>query len=242
MRIVTDAATADELIELCAYGEAAWQAAAYGWLGTTWTFSDDIAWGQHVPHPFLLGAVTLGRAPALPARLTGTIRDSWGALSSRLGRTHRAQSADPWMVRSAGPSAVAEVAGLTIEPAADAEVFEQVAFVAASGEPPGQAGELHPRGSENTPGLRLLVAQLDGHPVGSALALIHDRGLLVSAVAVVDAHRGRGIGAALTSAAINCAADQPATLSSSRAGLGLYRRLGFETVGSPLDWKPIDPG
>ena len=238
---MTDAAAADELIELCAYGEAAWQAAAYGWLGATWTFSDDIAWGQHVPHRFLLGAVTLGQDPALPDRLTGTIRDSWGALSSRLGQTHRAEPADPWMVRPAGPSMPPQVPGLTIEPAADAEMFEQVAFIAAGGEPPGQPGELHPRGSERTPGLHLLVAQLDGQLVGSALALIHARGLLVSAVAVVAAHRGRGIGASLTSAAINCAAGRPATLSSSSAGMGMYRRLGFEIVGSPLDWKPIDP-
>jgi hypothetical protein len=40
----------------------------------------------------------------------------------------------------------------------------------------------------------------------------------------------------------DCASDGPATLSGTDAGTGLYRRLGFEVVGNPLDWKPIDRG
>lgn len=239
-RLVTGAG-ADELIKLCARGEAAWQAVAYASLGAVWRFADGIAWGRHVPDRFLLGAITLRPVPALPHRLIGTVRDSWGALGSQLAATRRAAPADPWMLRTASPCvAPPAISGLRIQRAGDAELFERSAFIAASGTPPDRPGKLHPRGSENTPGLHLLPAQLDDQPVGTALALVHDRGLFISAVAVIETHRGKGIGTSLTAAAINCAPDRPATLSASRAGLGIYRQLGFELVASPLDWKQAD--
>jgi GNAT superfamily N-acetyltransferase len=144
------------------------------------------------------------------------------------------------MLRPPGPCTVPAAAGLTIQRAGDAHLFERIAFLAASGTPPDRPGELHPRGSEQTPGLHLLLAYLDDQPIGSALALAHDRGLFISAVAVIAAHRGKGIGRSLTAAAINCARDRPATLSASKAGLGIYRQLGFELVATPLDWKPTD--
>ena len=239
-RLMSGAGHADEPIELCARGEAAWQAVAYATLGAAWTYAEGIAWGRHVPHRLLLGAITLHPLPALPEPLAGTVRDSWGALGPQLGAARRAERADPWMLRAAGACAAPAVPGLTIQRAGDAELFERIAFLAASGTPPERPGELHPHGSENTPGLHLLLASLDDQPVGSALALIHDRGLFISAVAVLAAHRGKGIGTALTAAAINCAPHRPATLSTSRAGLGIYQQLGFEVVATPLDWKPAD--
>jgi hypothetical protein len=54
------------------------------------------------------------------------------------------------------------------QPTADALPFERTAFLAASGCPPERPGELHPRGSERTPGLHLLLAHLHDEPVGTA--------------------------------------------------------------------------
>lgn len=239
-RRVTGTADADERTELCARGDAAWHGAAYAALGAAWTLAADIAFGQHVPHRFLLGAITLCPVPQLPQPLTGTVRDSWGVLAPQLAPTRQAEPADPWMLRPPGRCPVPAVSGLTIERVRDAELFERTAFLAASGTAPKRPGELHPRGSEHTPGLHLLLARVDHQPVGTALALVHERGLFISAVAVVAAHRGQGIGTSLTATALNCAADRPATLSASEAGLGIYRQLGFEPVAVPLDWKQAD--
>src|SRR5262249_38203637 len=183
--------------------DAAWQAVAYATLGAAWTFAEGIAWGRHVPHRLLLGAITLRPMPALPEPLAGTVRDSWGTLGPQLSAARRAGRADPWIVRTAGACAAPAVSGLTIQRAGDAELFEHIAFQAASGTPPERPGELHPRGSENTPGLHLLLASLDDQPVGSALALIHDRGLFISAVAVLAAHRRKGLRTAPTPAPLH---------------------------------------
>jgi ribosomal protein S18 acetylase RimI-like enzyme len=62
-------------------------------------------------------------------------------------------------------------------------------------------------------------------------------------VATIDAARGRGIGRAVTLAAMKDARDRGATravLQSSEMGFSVYRALGFEDAG-PLrlyDWRP----
>lgn len=229
----------DDLVGICAAGDAAWTKAAYGLLGGTWMQDSTLGWGRFVPHRYLLGAITLTPRPHLPAKLHGTVRDSWSRLSAEALPGHRAQSADPWMLRDAGRCANREVSGVSVERTADSELFERVAFLAASGALPRRPGELHPRGSETTPGLRLLLAFRHGQPVGTALAMIHRTGMLISAVAVVADQRRQGIGAALTAAAINCAPERAATLSASQLGTGTYSRLGFTVVGAPTDWHSV---
>ena len=146
------------------------------------------------------------------------------------------------MLRPQGVCSAPEVPGIEVRPTSDAELFEHTSFVAVTGKPPERRGELHPAGSQAAPGLHLFLAWRGELPVGTALAVVHDTGVVVSAVSVVAAERGCGIGARLSAAAVNCAPDRPATLSTSRLGEGVYRRLGFETVGRPLDWKPLDSG
>ena len=117
---------------------------------------------------------------------------------------------------------------------ADVAWFEYVAFLSADGQLPARSGELHPAGSQHLPGLTLLVAEIDGEGVGTALSVATSRVNNVGAVAVMPAQRERGIGAALTEAAIAAADTVPATLSATAAGRGVYRRLGFTEVGRPL--------
>ncbi len=145
--------------------------------------------------------------------------------------------ADPWMMRPPSPVQGRVVEGIHVARTEDALLFERVAFTAAAGTGPSRSGELHPRGSERSRGLHLLVAWRGECPVGTALALVHATGVFVSAVAVLEAERGAGVGTALTATAVAQAADRPATLSASTLGLGVYQRLGFQFVAKPIDWK-----
>jgi GNAT superfamily N-acetyltransferase len=67
---------------------------------------------------------------------------------------------------------------------------------------------------------------------------VHDRGVVVSAVAVLQAERGRRIGSMLTAAAIAVHPELPTTLSATPLGLPVYRRLGFHELSAPVHWQP----
>jgi GNAT superfamily N-acetyltransferase len=227
-------------VELCAHGEAAWHAAAYAGLGARWDDDGRLARGfAAVPHPFLLGAVTLTPDAVVPADVPGTVCDSFGRLRLA-GR--EAEPTGFWMIRDTGRAArLPGVPGLVIHRAvSDADVawFEQLAFLAAGGRPPDRPGELHPPGSQRLPGVSLLFAELDGAGVGTAASIATGRVNNVGAVAVLPSFRGRGIASALAEAAAAVAPGVPATLSATPAGHGVYRRLGFLDVGRPVHHHP----
>lgn len=235
--------TADA-IALCAHGEAAWHAVGYAALGAAWADDGVLARGfGETPHPFLLGAVTLAPDAAVPGDVPGIVCDSFARL--RLpGR--RAEPTGFWMIRDAGhpghPGRPPSVPGLVIrrvETDDDVGWFENLAFLAVDGRPPGRPGELHPPGSQRLPGLTLLAAEIDGEGVGTALSVATGRVNEIGAVAVMPAHRGRGVAGALTEAAIAVEPGVPAVLSATPAGRGVYRRLGFTEVGRPLHHHPV---
>ncbi|MFT4218356.1 MAG: GNAT family N-acetyltransferase [Micropruina sp.] len=232
--------TADP-VALCAQGEAAWHAAAYAGLGARWDDDDVLARGYAVPHAMLLGAVTLAPDAEVPADVPGIVCDSFARL--RLpGR--EAEPAGWWMIREPGRSAeTAAVPGLVIHRAvtdADVAWFEQLSFLAADGHPPQRPGELHPPGSQRLPGVTLLFAELDGAGVGTAASIATARVNNIGAVAVLPAFRRRGIGSALTEAAVAVAPGVPATLAATPVGRGVYRRLGFRDVGRAVHHHPTE--
>ena len=230
---------APDPVAVCAAGEAAWHAAAYAGLGTKWRHDPGIGWSRTVPHRYLLAAVTLAPRPAIPAglleRAPGVVRDCWAALRSEDLPGWTPEPDTPWMIRTPAPFDGAPVPGLTVDPTDDALLFEHTAFVAAGGAPPETAGELHPAGSHAWPGLMMLIARRNGRPAGTALAVRHPTGVFV---AVVAAERRRGIGAALTVAAVRQAPELPATLTASVLGAGVYQWLGFSEITSPIRWHP----
>lgn len=88
-----------------------------------------------------------------------------------------------------------------------------------------------------------LVAVLAGRPVGCAAVFAGAGGGEVQHVLTVPQARGRGIGTALTVAALRTIAargSDTAVLTSSPAGLRIYQRLGFRRVGSVRRylWSP----
>ena len=226
-------------IELCAHGEAAWHAVAFAPLGAVWTDDGRLARAVGtVPHRFLLGGVTLTADATVPADVPGIVCDSFACLSLP---GHRAEPSGHWMSRDPGAvPRTTPVPGLTIRPALtddDVAWFESIAFL-CDGEL-ATPGELHPAGSQRQPGVTLLIAEIGTEGVGTALSVATDRVNNIGAVAVMPAQRRRGIGAALTEAAIAVAPTLPATLSATALGRGIYARLGFTEVGRPLHHHPV---
>lgn len=229
-----------QAISACAEGEAAWHAVAYRGLGHDWINDGHLARaGSSVPHPLLLGAVTLDPGASVPDDVPGVICDSFAELRLR-GR--EPEPTGHWMVHEGPPVAPRPLPGLTIRRVTtdeDVTWFETLAFLAADGAPPERPGELHPPGSQRLPGLTLVVAELDGAGVGTSLSVATPRVNNIGAVTVMPAYRGRGIGAALTLAAMACAPGLPSVLSATELGRPVYRRLGFEEVGRPVHWTPV---
>jgi ribosomal protein S18 acetylase RimI-like enzyme len=81
---------------------------------------------------------------------------------------------------------------------------------------------------------RHFLCRMDGEPVGAATLSLCAPGVAgLANISAVPERRGRGIGAAVASAALveAQAIDIPvAALSSDDLGVGLYRKLGFRTV------------
>jgi GNAT superfamily N-acetyltransferase len=89
--------------------------------------------------------------------------------------------------------------------------------------------------------VRLAVGYLDGQPVSSAAAIRSGATIGVYAVATVERARRRGIGRAVTWAAIDAARSAwggtIAILQSSDMGLSVYRSMGFEEVARYTEYQ-----
>lgn len=102
------------------------------------------------------------------------------------------------------------------------ELAEEVAqFLAATGRP-------------ETPALTV-VASLDGRPVAAAQGIHLGQSVVIYNVATLQEARGRGIGAAVTTAVLRDAASTGArfgVLESSELGHAVYQRVGFRDVAT----------
>jgi GNAT superfamily N-acetyltransferase len=84
---------------------------------------------------------------------------------------------------------------------------------------------------------RVWVGYAEDVPVSTAAAWVGDGFVGIYAVATSHAARGRGYGEALTWAAVGAEPSLPATLQASSMGDPVYRRMGFETVGTFTIWS-----
>ncbi len=76
------------------------------------------------------------------------------------------------------------------------------------------------------------LATVDGAPVGTARLVITGTEGRIGHVCVLPAHRGSGVGAALTRAAMDAAQGlSRLTLGARGPAIGLYERLGFVADG-----------
>jgi GNAT superfamily N-acetyltransferase len=99
-----------------------------------------------------------------------------------------------------------------------------------------------PVGKVTGPGGHILMAVEDAEAIGCvALMVMQDGGFEVAKMAVIEAHKGRGVGRELMAACIERARQVGArrlyleTNSGLAPALGLYRRFGFQQV------EPTEP-
>ena len=79
-----------------------------------------------------------------------------------------------------------------------------------------------------------LIALIDGTPVGTARLLLAGGVGKIGRVAVLDAHRGTGLGKLLMAKAMEVLRDEGATmakLSAQTHAIGFYEALGFSAHG-----------
>jgi predicted N-acetyltransferase YhbS len=239
-------------VALAARGESVWHRLGLRALGIGWVEDDAVARRTQPTSPVFLGALSL-RAGVPAGRLAGAVaglatevvvRDAGG--SEDLGPFGFVlQAREPWMLRPPGPpDAPPAPPGLVVAPCrtpAEVELFERTSVEAFTGTTAGRApGTIHPpAASLRVPGLTLLLARLDGHPVGTAIAATDGTVLNVGGVAVVASARRQGIGTQVTASCLATAPHLPAVLSSSDDGHPLYQTLGFTDAGpTALWWRP----
>jgi GNAT superfamily N-acetyltransferase len=239
-------------VALAARGESVWHRLALRALGIGWVEDGTVAWRTAPSSPVFLGALSL-RAGVRAERLAGAVEGLAGEVAVRDagGAEDLApfgfalQAREPWMARPPGPvPATPAPPGLVVAPCrtpAEVELFERTSVEAFTGATAGWSpGAIHPpAASLRIPGLTLVLARLDGQPVGTAIAACDGTVLNVGGVAVLAAARRQGVGTQLTATCLATAPTLPAVLSSSDEGHPVYRTLGFGDAGpSALWWRP----
>jgi ribosomal protein S18 acetylase RimI-like enzyme len=134
---------------------------------------------------------------------------------------------------------VALPAGVVIEVVRDAVAFREWldTMVAGFGMPP-QIGDAYmgfaALGLDDDMPTQGLLVRVEGRPVSTALGVLAGEGIVIVNVSTRPEDRGRGLGRAVTLAAMHLGAKagaRLAVLQSTEMGYGVYRRLGFEEYG-----------
>lgn len=183
-------------------------------------------------------AVGLFRAAGLPfAVWSGPGRPPAGlveGLGLRQTEVETGMALTPARFRPAPP------AGLTVERVADRDMLRRFAtVVAANWSPPDPSVTRFydltaPAVLAESCPTRLFVGHYEGIPVATAELYLGTTAGGVYSVATLASHRGRGIGAAMTTAAVEHAfhaGRRLVTLQASADGRGVYARLGFREFG-----------
>jgi hypothetical protein len=144
----------------------------------------------------------------------------------------------PLMVRAPGPADVPEPEGLEIVEVRDAEALAAFDRTMVEAFPvPEMAGRrLFADGVLGTPGWSMWLGVVDGEPIATAAAHVTDSIVGVEWISTVAAHRGRGIGEALTWKATLAQPELPAMLFASDLGQPVYRRMGYQNLARLTLW------
>jgi GNAT superfamily N-acetyltransferase len=191
---------------------------------------------------YLRAAVEWVRAKGLPAAVL--VREDIDgfveAVCGELGLT-----ADPWrspaMVLDPIPDLPAPPAGLELRRVHDEASLADWHLALSSSENLRRAFPRSVLGSGST---ALVTGYVDGAPVSAAAAIRTDEVVGIYAVGTLEPFRGRGLGTALTWAAVAMGREwgcRLAVLQASEMGFGVYQRMGFRTVGRYVEYEPAGP-
>ncbi len=166
-----------------------------------------------------------------------TVRSDWEERCAPALRAagYEAAGGAPAMVLEPARDAAAEVPGLEIRRVrtpAELARFQQTAFEGFG--LPVQLGPLFLTDALlASPGVELHLGQIDGAPVSTSCLVVTADVAGIYWVATVESHRRRGLGEALTWAAVRGGATRGcavASLQASDMGEPVYARMGFRTT------------
>lgn len=192
---------------------------------------------------------------AQETRLSLRVREDWltpeiSEVATELGLV-REDWAEVVMVLhplAATPAPPALPPGLTIERATAATLdrFHAAAVAGYDMPPAGLAfmADLFPPAMVDDPDVGLFSGWLDGQPVACSGAIRGERVVGVYSVGTTEWARRRGIGAAMTWAAVAAGVDwgcEAAALQASEMGASVYRSIGFEPVSRYVTWLEPPP-
>jgi len=153
----------------------------------------------------------------------------------------RAGWAERPMALHSPPSPGAAPDGIDVRVVTDASgVVDYGRVVALANDDPGERERAPLLFHDETiigPHIAAFIAYLGAEPVACAMTLVSHRVAGVFYVATVEHARRRGLGDALTRLAARAGFEMGAAtawLGASEMGAGLYRRIGFEDLGSML--------
>jgi GNAT superfamily N-acetyltransferase len=181
-------------------------AAAVDWVG-----------GEGVPHKvFVLPELEANVGPLVLAR--GFLPD---------------EEPYPGMVLHPLPDTPRPAPGVTVVAVDGPALDEHLDVQVASGLSASSAETLFSSSFAADPDVRLFTVRLHGRPVGGSLALRSDAASGVYAVGTLEAARRRGVGTALTWAAVDAGREwghDVIVLQSSPMAVSLYAGMGFRTL------------
>lgn len=200
------------------------------------------------PHE-LEAAVGWMRGLAMPVSLR--VRDDLDdaatrGAAERLG-LERSEWVEPAMVLQPLADRPPLPAGLRIETATPATSQRWYAALAAgSGIAPTDPflRDLLPEEAVTDPDMQLFSGFLDGAPVATSIAIRSENAVGVYAVGTAESARRRGIGSAMTWAAVDAGrarGSRVAVLQASAMGEPVYRSMGFRTVAGYVSYDEPKP-
>ena len=233
--------SSDDAVALSADVAAAWHGAWLTALGVPWERTDRV-WRALAPAHFIYWTA-IALTPAADAddlrESSGTVCDAWSATDlAPFGFTVWAR--EPWFVRPPAPlpaaSPPAELEIVRVSTPAEVEEFERASVHGFSGEARSyDGGSMHPATILEDDAMTMLTGRVDGEAVAVAMSYRTAAGVGIYGVTTLAPARGHGYASALTRALID--PEAPATLSPSPMAERMYRRLGFETVGTLTMWQ-----
>jgi GNAT superfamily N-acetyltransferase len=139
----------------------------------------------------------------------------------------------PGMVLNPVQAAPAPAAGVEVALVDAAAIDEFVQVLVGGGLPPDLARRLTPPSFAADPAVQLFLGRLDGRAVGTSIAIQSREASGIVAVGTLPEARRRGVGAAVSWAAVSAGAERghdTIVLQSSPMGFPVYSAMGFRTV------------